>query len=78
MIEDVIAEENITCDSRRSGKLKLALKPSHVDGLKANFDLIHKEVDPDTRWLAKSELSTEIVSDDFHGGCSIPNQLRCI
>lgn len=49
MIEDVIAEENIACDFRRSGKLKLASKPTHVDGLKANFNLIHKEVDPDTR-----------------------------
>lgn len=68
MIENVIAEENIACDFRRPGKLKLASKPTHVNGLKADFDLIHKGVDPDTRWLEKSELSNEIASDDFHGG----------
>jgi glycine/D-amino acid oxidase-like deaminating enzyme len=68
MIEDVIREETIDCDFRRSGKLKLASKPSHVDGLKANFDLIHREVDPDTRWLSKSDLAGEVGGDAFHGG----------
>jgi len=68
MIEDVIADEGIACDFRRCGKLKLASKPSHVAGLKANFELIHKEVDLDTRWLDKADLADEIGSDAFHGG----------
>ena len=68
MIEDVIAEERIACDFRRSGKLKLASKPSHVAGLRAGFELIHREVDPDTRWLDKAELGAEIGSEAFHGG----------
>lgn len=68
MIENVIAEEGIDCSFRRCGKLKLASKPSHVAGLKANFDLIHREVDPDTRWIDRSDLGAEVCSDDFHGG----------
>jgi glycine/D-amino acid oxidase-like deaminating enzyme len=68
MIEDLIAEEGISCDFRRSGKLKLASKPSHVAALRANFDLIHKEVDQDTRWLERDQLGTEIQSEAFHGG----------
>lgn len=67
MIEQVIAEEGIDCDFRRSGKLKLASKPSHVDGLRANFELIHREVDADTRWLERGELRDEIGSETFHG-----------
>lgn len=67
MIEEVNAEEGIACDFRRSGKLKLASKASHVPGLKANFELIHREVDPDTRWLEKPDLAGEIGSDGFHG-----------
>ena len=67
LIEEVIAEEGIACDFRRSGKLKLASKPSHVAGLRANFELIHREVDRDTRFLEKSELAEEILSDQFHG-----------
>ncbi len=68
MIEDLIAEERIACDFRRSGKLKLASKPSHVEGLRRNFEVIHREVDPDTRWLDKPDLASEVASDAFHGG----------
>ncbi|TMV53648.1 FAD-binding oxidoreductase, partial [Thioclava sp. BHET1] len=67
MIEDVIAEEGIDCDFRRAGKLKLASKPSHIAGLKENFELIHREVDPDTRWIERVDLVREIGSDSFHG-----------
>ncbi len=66
-IEKVIAQEGIDCDFRRAGKLKLASKPSHVAGLKANFELTNKEVDPDTCWLERSDLAGEIGSDGFHG-----------
>jgi glycine/D-amino acid oxidase-like deaminating enzyme len=67
MIEQVIAEEDIACDFRRCGKLKLASKPSHVAGLRANFALVNREVDPDTRWIARADLAAEIGSDAFHG-----------
>ncbi len=67
MIEQIVAEEGIACDFRRSGKLKLASKPSHVTGLRANFDLIHAEVDPDTRWLDRDQVRNEVGSDSFHG-----------
>lgn len=67
MIEDIVAEERISCDFRRAGKLKLASKPSHVVGLRANQELIAREVDPDTAWLERSELSGEIGSQAFHG-----------
>ena len=68
LIEDVIAEERIACDFRRAGKLKLASKASHVAGLRANFELIHREVDPETRWIEREGLAAEIGSDGFHGG----------
>ena len=67
MIEAVIAEEGIACNFRRSGKLKLASKPSHVAGLRSEFETIHAEVDQQTRWLEKSDLTGEIGSDSFHG-----------
>lgn len=67
MIEELIAEEGIACDFRRAGKLKLASKPSHVDGLRASFEVINREVDPDTRWFDKADLEDEIGSPAFHG-----------
>ncbi|KGF69414.1 FAD-dependent oxidoreductase [Hoeflea sp. BAL378] len=68
MIEEVITEEGIDCNFRRAGKLKLASKPGHVAGLRANFELIHTEVDADTRWIDASDLPGEIGSQAFHGG----------
>ncbi|MCC5960037.1 MAG: FAD-binding oxidoreductase [Rhodobacteraceae bacterium] len=68
MIADLVRDEGIACDFSRAGKLKLASKPGHVAGLRANFDLIRREVDPDTQWLDRAALASEIRSDAFHGG----------
>ncbi|WP_339115200.1 FAD-dependent oxidoreductase [Thioclava sp. GXIMD2076] len=68
MIEDLVAEEGIDCSFRRCGKLKLASKESHVAGLRANFELIHREVDPETRWIDRAGLKDEVGSEQFHGG----------
>ncbi|WP_315730309.1 MULTISPECIES: FAD-binding oxidoreductase [unclassified Bradyrhizobium] len=66
-LERLIAEENIACDFRRSGKLKLASKPAHFDAIASNFEAIHREVDPDTALLSPADLTSEIGSP-FHGG----------
>lgn len=68
MIEALVAEEGIDCNFRRAGKLKLASKPSHVAGLRANFELINREVDPETRWLERDELPAEVGAPGFHAG----------
>ncbi|ANG96694.1 FAD-dependent oxidoreductase [Brucella pseudogrignonensis] len=66
-IERIVTEENIDCAFRRAGKLKLASKPAHFDGLARNFEAIHAEIDPDTALLHRDQLSGEIGSHDFHG-----------
>ncbi|MCZ0811594.1 FAD-binding oxidoreductase [Roseovarius sp. EGI FJ00037] len=72
MIEETIAEERIACDFRRSGKLKLASKPSHVEGLRQNCALIAREVDPEARWLQKADLRGEVGAEAFHGAILQP------
>lgn len=67
-IQRIIAEERIDCSFRRSGKLKLASKPTHFEALARNFDAVHREADPDTALLSRTELSGEVESDAFHGG----------
>jgi len=66
-IEAIVAEEGIDCSFRRAGKLKLASKPKHFDGIARNFEAVHNEVDPDTALLSKTDLKGEIGSDAFHG-----------
>ncbi|MCZ7488939.1 FAD-binding oxidoreductase [Rhizobium rhizogenes] len=66
-LEALIAEEGIDCNFRRSGKLKLASKPQHFEGLAKNFEALHAEVDPDTALLSVADLKAEIGSP-FYGG----------
>jgi glycine/D-amino acid oxidase-like deaminating enzyme len=65
-IEALVAEEGIDCNFRRAGKLKLASKPQHFDGIRRNFEAIHAELDPDTELLSADDLKREVGSP-FHG-----------
>jgi len=67
-VERIIGEEAIDCDFRRSGKIKLAAKPDHFDGLARAYEYMVREVDPDLDLVPRTELSGEIGSDLFHGG----------
>jgi len=67
-VERIVAEEAIDCAFRRSGKLKLASKPGHLEAMQRNFEVLHREVDPDTAMLTRAELAPEIGTDQAHGG----------
>lgn len=68
LIEAIVAEEGIACSFRRCGKLKLASKPQHYEGLARNFESVRAEVDSDVALISRSELGAEIGSDTFYGG----------
>ncbi len=67
VVEGIVAEEGIDCSFRRAGKLKLASKPQHFATIAANFEMVHREVDPDTQLLSRADLRRELGSDAFHG-----------
>ncbi|MCP5150790.1 MAG: FAD-binding oxidoreductase [Ectothiorhodospiraceae bacterium] len=67
LIEEIVATEGIDCDFRRAGKLKLASKAGHVAGLRASYELIRREADPETEFLSREDLRGEIGSEAFHG-----------
>lgn len=64
----VIEQENIACDIKRNGKLKLAAKPGHYEGLARTCELIRREVDADVELLSAQDVRAEIDSNEFHGG----------
>ncbi|MBZ5762793.1 FAD-binding oxidoreductase [Rhizobium sp. VS19-DR104.2] len=66
-IERIVTEEGIDCNFRRAGKLKLASKPEHFKSITANFELVNRDVDPDTALLTATDLRHEICSNAFHG-----------
>ncbi|WP_279024492.1 NAD(P)/FAD-dependent oxidoreductase [Gibbsiella quercinecans] len=67
-VQRLVAEEQIDCDFRRCGKLKLASKASHMPALKAAYDMMRRHVDPDVTLLSADEVRGEIDSPTFHGG----------
>lgn len=64
----LVEEEGIACDLRRSGKLKLAAKPQHYEGLARTCELIRREVDAEVELLSAEQARAEVDSAEFHGG----------
>lgn len=67
-VERIVREEQIQCDFRRAGKIKLAAKPAHYDKLARSFERLHRECDPETELVPRAHIRGEIGSDAFWGG----------
>ncbi len=70
-VEAVVARERIDCDFRRCGKLKLAAKPEHYDKLARAYEYQCK-VETDIKLVPRSELASEIGSEQYYGGLLQP------
>ena len=67
-VERVVRDEHIACDFVRCGKLKLAAKPGHYDGLAHTFETMAREIDTGMELVPPERLRDEIGSNAFHGG----------
>ncbi|MEN0616259.1 FAD-binding oxidoreductase [Klebsiella indica] len=67
-VEQLVREEQIDCDFRLCGKLKLASKATHFSGLRSAWQLMRDTVDPEIELISKDEIRREVGSDAFHGG----------
>ena len=68
LVERIAREEQIACDFRRTGKIKLAVKPAHYDKLAAAYKVMIRDVDPDLALVPKARIRDEVGSDLYHGG----------
>ena len=66
-VERIVREQQITCDFRRCGKIKLAAKPGHFDSMVRGFAALQR-ADPETELVPPERLREEVGSDVFHGG----------
>ncbi|MBS1067739.1 NAD(P)/FAD-dependent oxidoreductase [Gluconobacter cerinus] len=68
-VEQIVTTENIDCDFRRCGKLKVAWTEKHLAGLRADQDAVKQHVDPETDLLDRDAVAAEIGgSTTFEGG----------
>jgi glycine/D-amino acid oxidase-like deaminating enzyme len=66
-VEKLVADEGIDCDFERTGKMILAAKPAHLDGLRKTHEIMSDQLGLETRLVPKSELHSEVGSDRYHG-----------
>jgi glycine/D-amino acid oxidase-like deaminating enzyme len=71
-IEKLVAEEGIDCDFARSGKLHLAAKPAHFEGMKRTYEVLTERMGVDTTLVPRSDLAAEIGSEAYHGAIVDP------
>ena len=67
-VVSLVEQERIACDMVRNGKLKLAAKPMHYEGLARTCELIRRDVDADVELLDAQQTRAEVNSTQFHGG----------
>lgn len=68
LVETIVREEQIVCDFKRSGKIKLASKPAHYDKLRQSCEVMIRDVDPDITLVPPERIRHEVGSDIYHGG----------
>ncbi len=71
-LEKIVADEAIDCDFERTGKMNLAAKPAHFEGMKKTSEMLAELVGQETSLVAKSEMRSEIGSDYYHGAMVDP------
>jgi len=67
-VVSLVEQEQISCNLQRNGKLKLAAKAMHVEGMARTCELIRREVDADVDMLSAEQTRSEVNSTAFHGG----------
>lgn len=71
-LEKIVGEEGIDCDFARTGKLTLAAKPGHLDGLRKTHDVLAERLGYETQIVSKSQIRSEVGSDFYHGAMVDP------
>jgi glycine/D-amino acid oxidase-like deaminating enzyme len=68
LVEEIVTEEDIDCDFRRSGHVGLAYKASHFEEMKKKAAYYRDELGHELRVVGPSELGEEIGSQSYYGG----------
>lgn len=71
-IEDLIKVHDIDCDYERAGKMSLACRPSHFEGMKATQAALADIAGQKVHIVPKSEIRRELDSDYYHGAMVDP------
>lgn len=71
-VEQLVRDERIECDFRRSGSIGMAFKPSHFHRLRQTQALLARDFRHQTELVSRDEQRSEIGSDYYYGGLVDP------
>src|SRR5688500_3624181 len=71
-VEKLVGDEGIDCDFARTGKMTLAAKPGHYDGLRRSHEVLAERLGYETHLVPEREIRSEIASDRYHGAMVDP------
>jgi glycine/D-amino acid oxidase-like deaminating enzyme len=72
VVEELTQKEQIDCDFHRAGRLGVAYKPQHFEGMRATRRDLAENFGHDTVLLSRAELRSELGSDYYHGALLDP------
>jgi len=67
-VEQLVIQEGISCDFKRTGHLLLANKPTHYEAMQQEAEWFSKHFNYDSRLISRADLPEEIGSDIYFGG----------
>lgn len=71
-LEELVAQENISCHLVRCGGVTLAAKSGHLRGLEKGSTFLRRELGYETTVLSAHDLGAELGSRRYHGGILDP------
>lgn len=72
LIEGLVKDNDLDVDYERAGKMNLAWKESHWEGLKATAEALKRLVDQPVQLVDRANIRSEIGSDVYHGAMVDP------
>ena len=68
LIQDIVNENQIDCSFQRKGHFVAAYKPSHLEDLKREQEVLARDFNYNVRTMGQNELSSELKTSFYHGG----------
>lgn len=68
----LIESEGIDCHFTRSGRFRVACRPSHYEAMARETGLLAREIGLEAEMVPRAEQSREVATDAYHGGCLYP------
>ncbi len=69
LIEQISKDNQIACSFKRTGHLYAAYKPTHIDWLKEEQQILERDFNYKVQVIDQKELHTELKTNFYHGGC---------